>query len=399
MSASKAQAYQFIEYIKELALQEIEVELKGDPIVLNGPTGQSTIYYLGTNALTAQGRHGDTIMDEFFWIRNFAKFKKVAGAMASQKMYKQIYLSTPSSILHQAYPFWAGTDGNRKNPIEIDISKAALKTAKRCADRRTRLIVTLTEAEIRGFDRFDREDLEAEYPDDEFMNLFECEFIDDTGSYFPMKIIEGNMIDAWEVWHDYHPFESLSYLGEVWLGYDPSFTGDKAALAVIAPPKTPLQPYRILEIHEMKNRSASEQALFIQKICQRFTVTFIGIDNTGNGISVAEHVAKFFPMLKRLNYNPELKIRMGLRAKELLERRRLQFDASKLIIAKSFLSIKKALTSGQGAKTLVTTRSAETGHGDVAWAIMNGLENAPIIDITDGAINGARKQRIRVFKQ
>jgi len=85
MSASKAQAYQFIEYIKAFVLDVIGLDLTGDPIVINGPNGQATVYYLGTNALTAQGRHGDVIMDEFFWIRKFLQFKKVASAMAHKR--------------------------------------------------------------------------------------------------------------------------------------------------------------------------------------------------------------------------------------------------------------------------------------------------------------------------
>lgn len=399
LSASKAQAYQFVEYIKAFVMEHTGKELKGNPIEINMPDNrQANIYYLGTNSLTAQGKHGDVVMDEFFWIRKFSEFKKVASAMASQKMYKQIYLSTPSSILHQAYAFWAGTDGKRKLPVEIDISKAGLKKPTRGADRKTRLIVTLTEAERRGYDRFSREDLEAEYSEDEFANLFECEFIDDSGSYFPMSIIENNMIDTWEVWTDYHPFDPRPYEGEVWLGYDPSFTGDKAALAIIAPPISDLSPYRILQVQQFKGLTASEQALKIRKVCERYNVTFIGLDNTGNGLAVAEHVAQFYPRLTRLNYNPEMKMRMGLRTKELLERRRLNFDSSQITVAKSFLSIKKALTSGQGAKTLVTTRSAETGHGDMAWAIMNGLENAPMIDIIDKNVNQVKKSRIRVFR-
>lgn len=398
MSASKAQAYQFIEYIKAFALEHIEIELTGDPIVINGPAGQATIYYLGTNALTAQGRHGDVIMDEFFWIRKFAQFKKVASGMASQKMYKQIYMSTPSSILHEAYPFWAGTDGKRKNPIEIDITHAALKKPVKCVDRKTRHIVTLDDAEAAGYDRFDREDLMAEYSDDEYANLFDAKFIDDSGSYFPMADVEPNMVDSWEVWDDFSPFSARPYGGPVWIGYDPSFTGDNAALAVIAPPTNPLRPYRILETHQFKHLKPFEQAQKIKKICERYNVVFIGIDNTGNGISVAEHVAEFFPALTRLNYNPDLKIKMGLRVKELFQKRRLHFDSGQLIIIKSFLSIKKAMTSGGGHKTLVTTRSAATGHGDLAWAIMNGMENAPIIDNTTTAAAGTRKSRIRVYQ-
>lgn len=397
MSASKAQAYQFIEYIKAFVLDVIGLDLTGDPIVINGPNGQATVYYLGTNALTAQGRHGDVIMDEFFWIRNFLRFKKVASAMASQKMYKQIYMSTPSSILHEAYTFWTGKDSKRKLPIEIDVSKQALKVPVKCVDRKTRQIVTLADAEAKGCDLFDIDDLLAEYGDEEFANLFDCEFIDDSGSYFPLKDIIPNMVDSWEVWNDFFPNQNPRYTGEVWLGYDPSFTGDNAALAVIAPPRTPLEPYRILEIKQFQGMKASEQALYIKKVCGRYNVTFIGIDNTGNGLAVAEHVEIFFPQLTRLNYTPELKIKMGLRVKELFQKRRLHFDAGLQIIAKSFLSIKKALTGGGGNKTLVTARSAETGHGDIAWAVMNGLEKAPIIHVPDPSHQGARQSRIRVF--
>lgn len=398
MSASKAQAYQFIEYVKAFALEICGIDLTGDPIVINGPVKQATIYYLGTNALTAQGRHGDVIMDEFFWIRNFLKFKRVASAMASQEIYKEIYMSTPSSILHDAYKFWTGTDGERKLPIEIDVSKAALKMPVKGADDITRQIVTLADAEAKGCNLFNREKLLKRYGEEEYANLYDCEFIDDAGSYFPLKIISPNMVDSWQVWKDFNPLEAPHYSGEVWLGYDPSFTGDNAALAVIAPPQTPLSPYRILEVKQFKGQTAQEQALYIKKVCGRYNVSFIGIDNTGNGISVSEHVSKFFPALTRLNYNPELKIRMGLRAKELFQKRRLHFDAGLTTVAKAFLSIKKALTSGGGNKTLITSRSAENGHGDMAWAIMNGLERAPIVDITDQSQHGATRSRIKVFK-
>lgn len=398
MSASKAQAYQFVEYIKGFVLEHTDIELIGDPLVINGPNGQFSIYYLGTNALTAQGRHGDTIMDEFMWIRNFATFKKVASGMASQKQYRQIYLSTPSSILHESYAFWAGKDGKRKLALEIDVSKAALKRPTPCADGRTRQIVTLDDAEAAGCDLFDRDQLAQEYSDDEFSNLFDCEFVDDSGSYFPLGIIEPNMVDSWQVWKDYKPFGSKPYDGPVWVGYDPSFTGDNAALAVIAPPSKPMQPYRLLERVQFKNLPPHVQAQHIEKVCARYNVEYLAIDNTGNGMSVAEHVVKFYPSLVRLNYNIEVKTRMALRAKELLIRRRLQFDAGSLDVAKSFLSIKKALTGSGGQMTLIAGRSAETGHADVAWAIMNALERAPIVDSTDTTTQGASRSRIRVFK-
>ena len=50
LSASKAQAHVFKQYIIDFA-KEVDVELKGDPMVL--PNG-ATLYFLGTNARTAQ---------------------------------------------------------------------------------------------------------------------------------------------------------------------------------------------------------------------------------------------------------------------------------------------------------------------------------------------------------
>ena len=56
------------------------------------------------------------------------------------------------------------------------------------------------------------------------------------------------------------------------------------------------------------------------------------------------------------------------------------------------------MTSSGRAMTLVANRSAETGHADIAWAIMNALERAPIADTTDPNQTGARKSRVRVIK-
>ncbi|SUD93284.1 Uncharacterized conserved protein [Ralstonia mannitolilytica] len=55
LSASKAQAHVFKQYIVQFAKDAAGVELKGDPIVL--PNG-ATLYFLGTNARTAQSYHG-----------------------------------------------------------------------------------------------------------------------------------------------------------------------------------------------------------------------------------------------------------------------------------------------------------------------------------------------------
>ncbi len=75
LSASKAQAHIFKQYIIGFAHEACGVELSGDPIMLaNG----AHLYFLGTNARTAQGYHGNFYFDEFFWTFKFNELNKVA---------------------------------------------------------------------------------------------------------------------------------------------------------------------------------------------------------------------------------------------------------------------------------------------------------------------------------
>lgn len=129
LTASKAQAHEFKQYIVQFAKEAPEVELAGDPIVL--PNGVH-LYFLGTSARTAQSYHGNFYFDEFFWDHNFTELNKVASGMAIQKKWRKPYFSTPSSVNHQAYPFW--TDKNFSDRLQkaqkakIDISHLQLSS-------------------------------------------------------------------------------------------------------------------------------------------------------------------------------------------------------------------------------------------------------------------------------
>ncbi|MFP3686356.1 terminase family protein, partial [Bacillus sp. SIMBA_026] len=71
------------------------------------------LHFLGTNARTAQGYHGNFYFDEFFWTFKFKELNKVASGMAMQKQYRRTYFSTPSSMAHEAYTFWTGERFNK----------------------------------------------------------------------------------------------------------------------------------------------------------------------------------------------------------------------------------------------------------------------------------------------
>ncbi|MGQ4689008.1 terminase ATPase subunit family protein [Aeromonas veronii] len=380
LSASKAQAHVFKQYIIQFAKEE-GVELKGDPMVL--PNG-AHLYFLGTNARTAQSYHGNIYMDEYFWIHGFLEFRKVASGMAMHKKWRQTYISTPSSLSHPAYAFWSGANFNRgkakADRVEIDLSHANLASGKLCADGQWRQIVTVEDAVRGGCDLFDLDQLRSEYSDDEYLNLLMCIFMDDTSSVFPLAMLQRCMVDSWEVWEDYKHF-AMRPMGNrpVWIGYDPAKggDGDSAGCAVLAPPAVPGGKFRVLERHQWKGMDFAAQAEAIRQMTIRYNVAYIGIDTTGIGEGVYQNVKVFYPAVTAIQYNPSLKIRMVMKALDVMNKGRLEFDSGWNDLAAAFMSIRRGVTAGK-MPTFESSRSEEVSHGDIAWATMQALLHEPL---------------------
>lgn len=376
LSASKKQALQFRSYIVNYAKQTADVDLKGETIKL--PNGAELIF-LGTNSATAQSYHGNLYFDEVFWVPKFDVMRKVASGMAAQKMYRQTYLSTPTTIAHPAYAFFSGKAFNKNrakaDKVEIDISHENLKSGKLCADRQWKQIVSIYDAMEGGCNLFNIDDLIAENSKEEFEQLFLCQFADDNTSAFKFADLQLCQVDSLEEWHDYKPFYQRPFGNrEVWLGYDPAFTGDRAALAIIAPPKVEGGDYRVLHWQTFHGMDYEAQASRIKSFCDDYNVTRIVIDKTGMGSGVFQEVKKFYPMAIGLDYNADLKNEMVLKTQNLIQKRRLKFDGNEIIT--SFMTVKKRIT-GTGKITYVSDRSEDASHGDLSWAIMNCILNVP----------------------
>lgn len=384
LSASKAQAHVFKQYIIQFA-QEADVELNGDPMVLDNG---AQLHFLGTNSRTAQSYHGNLYFDEYFWVYKFQELRKVASGMAMHKKWRQTYISTPSSITHDAYPFWTGALYNKGRPkdqrVEIDTTHAALASGLRCADGQWRQIVTVEDAVAGGCDLFDLDQLRLEYSAEEYSNLLMCEFIDDTLSIFSLAEMQRCMVDSWEVWEDYKPFAMRPFgYKTVWIGYDPALSGDSAGLVVIAPPAVPGGKFRGLEKHRFKGMDFAAQADFIKKLTERYAVSYIGVDATGVGHGVYQLVKEFFPAVRKFVYSPEVKSALVLKAKDVITHGRLEFDASWTDLAQSFMAIRKTITASGRQVTYDAGRSDEIGHADLAWATMHALAHEPLAGATE----------------
>ena len=378
LSASKKQALQFRSYIVNYAKQTADVDLKGETIKL--PNGAELIF-LGTNSATAQSYHGNLYFDEVFWVPKFDVMRKVASGMAAQKMYRQTYFSTPTTIAHPAYAFFSGKAFNRgrakADKVEIDISHENLRTGKLCADRQWKQIVTIHDALEGGCNLFNLEDLLAENSKEEFEQLFLCQFADDNSSAFKFADLQLCQVDSLEEWHDFKPFYQRPFGNrEVWLGYDPAFTGDRAALAIVAPPRAEGGDYRVLHKQTFHGMDYETQASRIKQFCDDYNVSRIVIDKTGMGSGVFQEVKKFYPTVQGLDYNADLKNEMVLKTQNLIQKRRLKFDSGDNDIVTSFMTVKKRIT-GTGKITYVSDRSEDASHGDISWAIMNCILNVP----------------------
>lgn len=385
LSASKNQAHIFKAYIQQFAREVCGMELTGDPIILaNG----AELHFLGTNARTAQGYHGNFYFDEFFWVYGFNELNKVASGMAMQKRYRRTYFSTPSSMAHEAYSFWTGERFNKGKPAAqrktIDVSHGALQQGRLCEDKLWRQIVTILDAEARGCDLFDIDELRQEYSADAYANLLMCQFVDDGASIFPLAMLQPCMVDSWVEWgEDYKPFAARP-LGDrqVWVGYDPAETGDSAGLIVVAPPLVPGGKFRVLERHQFRGMDFAAQAESIRQVTLRYWVTYIGIDMTGMGSGVAQLVKSFFPSLTTFSYSPEVKTRLVLKAYDVIHKGRLEFDAGWTDLASSLMAIRKTTTASGRQMTYTAGRTDETGHADLAWALMHALHNEPLEGMT-----------------
>ncbi|MCX9067673.1 terminase ATPase subunit family protein [Citrobacter portucalensis] len=391
LSASKAQAHVFKTYILEFA-REVGVELKGDPMTLSNG---ASLYFLGTNARTAQSYHGNLYLDEYFWIPKFLELRKVASGMALHKKWRQTYFSTPSSLTHSAYPFWSGALYNRgrakSDRVDIDLTHTHLARGILCPDGQYRQIVTVEDAVNGGCNLFDLDQLRLEYSPDEYQNLLMCDFIDDLASIFPLADLQACMVDSWEVWDDFEPLMVRPFgWRPVWIGYDPAKgtqNGDSAGCVVIAPPIVPGGKFRILERHQWRGLDFRAQAAAIENLTKQYNVTYIGIDSTGVGHGVYESVKGFFPAAREFVYNPNVKNALVLKAYDIISHRRLEFDAGHTDIAQSFMAIRRSTTASGNRPTYEASRSEEASHADLAWATMHALFNEPLEGITASNTN------------
>jgi len=216
-----------------------------------------------------------------------------------------------------------------------------------------------------------------EYSEAEFNNLFMCAFMEAGASVFSLHDLLGCAVDSSVVWVDFKARQKRPYGNyPVWVGYDPARVGDRSTVSVLAPPLAEGGKFRVLEKLDLKG-TFKYQASKIKELTDRYNVQFIGVDCTGPGLGVLDEVRAFYPRVTPIHYGLDSKTRLVLKAVDIIEAGRIEWDAEHTDIAQAFLQVRQT-TTGNDSITYVADRKSATGHADVAWSIMHAISNEPL---------------------
>lgn len=406
LSASERQALKFRREITGWVRRVTGVELKGKIVLLDFhgqypedddseekpvTLDQVGFYFLSTNSATAQGESGDFYFDEYAWVHGFGELNRVASGMATQKIYKKTYFSTPSTKTHESYAFWSGEEWNRGrakgDQKPFDVSLRNLRKGAIMPDGSWQHILTIHDAVAMGLAKLvDVDELRREYAEDAFRNLFECEDVDDSESSFPFARIAPARVDSFFKWRDFKP-ALLDISGgrpfgdkPVWVGYDPNKQGrDDAALMVVAPPDDlGTGKFRVLDKYRLNGLDFAGQADFIKRIAGIYNVVDISIDTTGHGKAVWELVSHWFPRARKIDYSVATKTALVIKGQNIFRTQRIEFDTGWSDLMAALIAIRPALTGSQRGVTYTAKRNGEIGHADMAWALLHALSNEPL---------------------
>ncbi|EGM8927188.1 terminase [Escherichia coli] len=241
---------------------------------------------------------------------------------------------------------------------------------------------TLEDVVNHGWKHTDIDEIRDENTEDEFLNLYMCEFVREGESAFNLNILIGCGVDGYDDWKDWKPF-ALRPMGNrpVWIGYDAngsSGNGDSGAVSVVVPPAVPGGRFRTVETRRVQGLEFEEQARVIEEFTCRYNVEHIGIDVTGgNGEAVYQIVKRFFPAAIPYTFTLSSKRSLVLKMLQIMRAGRWEYDRAERELVAAFNAVRKVKTPG-GFITYETDRARGISHGDLAWATMLAVINEPI---------------------
>ncbi|EHR0568527.1 terminase, partial [Salmonella enterica subsp. enterica serovar Schwarzengrund] len=165
----------------------------------------------------------------------------------------------------------------------------------------------------------------------------------------------------------------------VWGGFDPARSGDLSCFVIVAPPMFAVEKFRVLKVIYWKGMNFRYQAKQIEQLFKKYNFTYLGVDVTGIGQGVFDNIQHFaMRVAVAIRYDLNTKNKLVLKAADVVESQRIEWDKNLKEIPASFMSVRRTTTQSGNAMTFVADRSQDTGHAEAFWAITHALHNEPL---------------------
>ena len=331
VSASEKNAQEVLGYAKgwlELAnFCGCDIQTDVDSQTELSIAGSQKILSLPQNPRTIRGFAGDVYLDEYAHHRD-AKEIYTAVFPSTTRGYRLSVVSTPLGESGEYHKLWSG--------------------ANDCSRHRT----TIHDA-VRDGLAVDVEAIRRNMDTESFRQEYECEFIDESTSYFPYELLvacTGSM-----------PAE---HTGSHYLGVDVGRRHDRTAISVV---QQLGNVYYAYPVETMARTEFAIQRAGIRHIWSERKIQRGAIDESGIGMQLAEDLRRELGNIEPVTFTNAIKEALVVTVKRLLEARRLVLPEDDKGLISDMHSIKKEITIAGNVR--YDAERSESGHADRFWAL------------------------------
>lgn len=335
LSASERQSQEIMDRIhnligafKQFAKIKLHRESRSELVLPN----KSKIISLPASPTTVRGYSGHVFLDEFAFHRD-AKAIWRAMQPTIAKGYCLRVISTPAGKSGMFYELWSNEDNGFKK-YKIDIYDA-----------------------IRDGLKVDLELLRKSTDAESFAQEFECVFLDEAWSYFPMELIQSAISAECDMWDGV-------LRGPFYFGID---IGRKKDLTVILALEKIHDCHYVREIRTLRGKTFAEQKQAIEEMKETFHPFRICIDASGLGMQLAEELRlQYGSLVEPVGFTAQVKEDLVTKTRILFEKGLLKIPYD-LDLIKDIHAIKKTVTVAGNIR--FDADRTEAGHADRFWAL------------------------------
>lgn len=335
LSTSERQSFEIMDRIKNLldAIRQFsKIQLPRDSRSEIVFPNKSKIISLPASPNTVRGYSGHVFLDEFAFHRD-AKAIWRAMQPTISKGYSLRVVSTPAGKSGMFYALW-NDENNGFSKHKIDIYYA-----------------------IKDGLKLDLELLKKSTDPESFAQEFECVFVDEAWSYFPMELIHSSVSAECDIWDGV-------IRGQIYIGID---IGRKKDLTVIIAAEKIHDTFYLREIKTIQGKTFAEQKQTIEEMKETLHPVRMCIDASGLGMQLAEELRfQYGSIVEPVGFTAQVKEDLVTKTRILFEKGLIKLPQD-LDLIRDIHSIKKTVTSAGNIR--FDAERTEAGHADRFWAM------------------------------